>query len=102
MSCKGLLTELDDVSLGGATSEDALSVQAIATLRGIDREDAEAELREAGVMPTKRSVAWADPTELLDAEVDLAALDAALDEPDPDTETPDVTTRENDEPPADH
>ncbi|MEU0241242.1 ImmA/IrrE family metallo-endopeptidase [Nocardiopsis sp. NPDC006198] len=78
-----------------AYSEGVLSVQAIATLRGITRQEAEAELREAGVVPGERRVAWADPAELPDADVDLAALDEALDMPAHDAETPDVTAREN-------
>ncbi|MFV2196835.1 ImmA/IrrE family metallo-endopeptidase [Nocardiopsis sp. LOL_012] len=78
-----------------AYAEGVLSVQAIATLRGITRQEAEAELREAGVVPAERPLAWADPTELPDADVDLTALDTALDGPDHDTESPDVTTRGN-------
>ncbi|MFE3458016.1 ImmA/IrrE family metallo-endopeptidase [Nocardiopsis aegyptia] len=78
-----------------AYAEGVLSVQAIATLRGITRQEAEAELREAGVVPGERPVAWADSTALPDAEVDLAALDEALNAPDHDAETPDMTTREN-------
>lgn len=70
-----------------AYAEGVLSVQAIATLRGISRREAEAELREAGVVPKERMATWADPTDLPDAEIDLAALDAVLDAPgfDPDT-----------------
>ncbi|SIO90009.1 ImmA/IrrE family metallo-endopeptidase [Nocardiopsis sp. JB363] len=64
-----------------AYAEGVLSVQAIATLRGISRREAEAELREAGVVPKERAVAWADPTDLPNAEIDLAALDAVLDAP---------------------
>jgi hypothetical protein len=36
------------------------------------------ELGDAGVSPAERPVAWADPGELPDVEVDLAALDANL------------------------
>ncbi|OLT25604.1 toxin-antitoxin system, toxin component [Nocardiopsis sp. CNR-923] len=78
-----------------AYAEGVLSVQAIATLRGITRQEAEAELREAGVVPAERPVAWTDSTELPEPDVDLAALDEALDEPDHDTDSPDVTTRGN-------
>ncbi|WP_390183548.1 ImmA/IrrE family metallo-endopeptidase [Haloechinothrix salitolerans] len=63
-------------------AEGALSAQAIATLRGIPLEAAKADLSEAGVVPTERPIAWADPTELPDVEVDLAALDADLNAPD--------------------
>jgi len=37
-----------------------------------------AELGEAGVTPVEEPVAWADPAELPDAHVDLAALDEDL------------------------
>ena len=65
-----------------AYEEDVLSAQAIATLRGITLEDACAELHEAGVERISRAVAWADAAELPDADVDMSALDDALDEPD--------------------
>ena len=58
-----------------------LPAQAIATLRGIPVEVAEAELREAGVLPTDRPVAWTDPDELPEVHVDLAALDEDLNAP---------------------
>jgi Zn-dependent peptidase ImmA (M78 family) len=63
-------------------AEGVLPAQAIATLRSITLDAAEAELREAGVVPAERPVAWADPTELPDVQVDLAALDEDLDAPD--------------------
>jgi hypothetical protein len=59
-------------------AEGVLSAQAIATVRGIPLAVAEAELREAGVLPAERPVAWADPADLPDPEVDLAALDQDL------------------------
>jgi Zn-dependent peptidase ImmA (M78 family) len=62
-----------------AYAEGVLPAQAVATLRGISLEAAEADLREAGVVPAERPVAWADPTELPDVHVDLAALDEDLD-----------------------
>ncbi|WP_020498997.1 ImmA/IrrE family metallo-endopeptidase [Sciscionella marina] len=62
--------------------EGVLSAQAIATLRGITLEAAEAHLREAGIMPIQHAIAWADPAELPDAHVDLAALDEAINLPD--------------------
>ena len=65
-------------------AEAVLPAQAIATLRGISLEAAEAGLREAGVVPADRAVAWADPTELPDMHVDLAALDEDLNAPDDD------------------
>jgi len=63
-------------------AEGVIPAQAIATLRGIRLEAAEAELREAGVVPAERLVMWADPTELPDVQVDLAALDEDLNAPD--------------------
>ena len=74
-------------------AEAVLSAQAIATLRGITLEAAEADLREAGVVPAERAVAWADPTELPDVHVDLAALDEDLNAPDDDGQ---VTAAERD------
>lgn len=64
--------------------EGVLSAQAIATLRGIPLDAAEADLHEAGVVPAEPPTAWADPAELPDVHVDLAALDAALNAPDDD------------------
>jgi Zn-dependent peptidase ImmA (M78 family) len=67
-------------------AEGVVSAQAIATLRGIPREAAETELREAGVVPTEAPIGWADPADLPDVEVDWAALDGDLNTPDhPDT-----------------
>lgn len=65
-------------------AEGVLSAQAIATLRGITLEAAQADLREAEVETAPRQVAWAEPAELPDAHVDLAALDRDLDTPDDD------------------
>ena len=58
--------------------EGVLPAQAIATLRGIRVETLMEELSEAGVSPAERPIAWADPDDLPDVEVDLAALDADL------------------------
>jgi Zn-dependent peptidase ImmA (M78 family) len=63
-------------------AEGVIPAQTIATLRGIPVEAAEAELREAGVVPAERLVTWADPAELPDVQVDLAALDEDLNAPD--------------------
>jgi Zn-dependent peptidase ImmA (M78 family) len=65
-------------------AEGVLSAQAIATIRGITLEAAEADLHEAGVVPVERPIAWADPAELPDMHVDLAALDEDLNAPDDD------------------
>lgn len=64
-----------------AYTEGVLSAQAIATLRGITLEAAESDLREAGIVPAERPVAWADPAELPDVHVDLDALDEDLNAP---------------------
>ena len=58
--------------------EGVLPAQAIATLRGISVESLLEELSEAGVTPAERPISWADPGDLPDANVDLAALDADL------------------------
>lgn len=60
--------------------EGVLPAQAIATLRGIPLAAAVDELEEAGVTPAERPVAWADPADLPDVQVDLAALDEDLGE----------------------
>ncbi|MEU5905361.1 ImmA/IrrE family metallo-endopeptidase [Micromonospora sp. NPDC047467] len=62
--------------------EGVLPVQAIANLRGIAAEAAEAELRDAGVVPVDRPIAWLDAAELPGVPIDMAALDADLSEPD--------------------
>jgi Zn-dependent peptidase ImmA (M78 family) len=59
-------------------AEGVLPAQAIATLRGISLEAVEEELREAGVTPAERPIVWAEPADLPDVHVDLAALDADL------------------------
>ncbi|SDD63117.1 ImmA/IrrE family metallo-endopeptidase [Actinokineospora iranica] len=68
--------------------EGVLSAQAIATLRGITLDAAEADLREAGVTPVQRAIPWADPTGLPEVHVDLAALDAVLNAPHDDDHHP--------------
>jgi Zn-dependent peptidase ImmA (M78 family) len=68
-------------------AEGVLSAQTIATLRGITLETAEAELREAGVVPAERPVTWADPADLPEVQVDWVALDEDLNAPDDDQET---------------
>jgi hypothetical protein len=75
-------------------AEGVLSVQAIATLRGIDLEAIVKELGEAGVTSANRPVAWADPAELPDVHVDLAALDEDLGAADDDSQ--DTTAPRND------
>ena len=74
--------------------EGVLSAQAIATLRGMSLEAVIKELEEAGVTPVERPIAWADPAELPDVRVDLAALDEALGSADDDSE--DTTAARND------
>jgi Zn-dependent peptidase ImmA (M78 family) len=55
--------------------EGVLPAQAIATLRGVTLEEAETELREAGIVATEPSVEWADAADLPDVDVDLSDLD---------------------------
>jgi Zn-dependent peptidase ImmA (M78 family) len=54
--------------------EGVLPAQAIATLRGTTLEEAETELREAGVVATEPTVAWADANDLPAVDVDLSDL----------------------------
>jgi hypothetical protein len=75
-------------------AEGVLSAQAIATLRGISLEAILEELGGAGVSPVERPIAWADPAELPDVHVDLAALDEDLGAADDDS--PDTTAPRND------
>lgn len=66
--------------------EGVLPAQAIATLRGISLEALVAELGEAGMTPAERPIAWADPAELPDVHVDIAALDEDLGAADDDSQ----------------
>lgn len=59
-------------------ADGVLPAQAIARLRGVSLEVLVDELAEAGVTPAERPIEWADPAELPDARVDLAALDEDL------------------------
>ena len=63
-------------------TEGVLSAQAIATLRGVPLAEVEKELQEAGLVAAEPTVTWASPDDLPPPQVDLAALDAALAEPD--------------------
>lgn len=67
-----------------AYADSVVSAQAIATLRGITLEAAEADLREADIVPAVQSVVWTDPADLPDVHVDLTALDEDLNAPDDD------------------
>ncbi|MEU4193107.1 ImmA/IrrE family metallo-endopeptidase [Kribbella sp. NPDC026611] len=57
--------------------EGVLPVQAIATLRGVTVQEAEAELREAGVVVRESFVPWTGSAELPPPDVDLSGLDDA-------------------------
>lgn len=61
-------------------AEGVLSAQAIATLRGVTLDEAEAELREAGVAPAEQHVAWAAASDLPDVDVDLDLDLVAMDD----------------------
>jgi Zn-dependent peptidase ImmA (M78 family) len=56
-------------------AEGVLPARAIATLRGLPLETVESELRQAGVVQAERPVMWADPHDVPEPLVDLAALD---------------------------
>lgn len=56
-------------------AEGVLSVQAIATLRGLSAGDVEQELSEAGIEPRTTESPWDDVGELPPVAVDLSALD---------------------------
>jgi len=55
--------------------DNVVSVQALATLRGLDAATVEAELQEAGLVPERFRVEWADPASLPEVDVDLSGLD---------------------------
>jgi Zn-dependent peptidase ImmA (M78 family) len=75
-------------------AEAVLPAQTIATLRGVPLEAAEAALREAAVVPAERPIPWADPAGLPDVQVDLSALDEALNaQDDDDLARPEKDTR---------
>jgi Zn-dependent peptidase ImmA (M78 family) len=59
-----------------------ISAQAIATLRGVPLDVAQADLRDGGIVPVERPVAWALPEDLPEVPVDWAALEADLTAPD--------------------
>ncbi len=63
-------------------TEGVLPAQAIATLRQITVERAVAEMRQAGIGPAERPIAWADASELPEVHADTTALDDDLDAPD--------------------
>ena len=56
-------------------AEGVLSIQAIATLRGLPAEVVEQELTEAGIIPHIPEVQWDDAQSLPAVTVDLSALD---------------------------
>jgi Zn-dependent peptidase ImmA (M78 family) len=58
-----------------------LPAQTVATLRGVTLEEAEADLRAAGVTPVRPSVAWADAGDLPAVNVDLSDLDEDAGDP---------------------
>ncbi len=62
-------------------AEGVLPAQAVANLRGVPLEDAQRDLCEAGVSPAEHRVDWAEPADLPEIHVDLAALDEDLDAP---------------------
>ena len=67
-------------------AEGVVSAQTIATLRDAALKAVEAELLEAGIEQRERPIIWATAADLPDVQVDMAALDAVLNGPDPDDE----------------
>ncbi|MEU4343349.1 hypothetical protein AB0H00_19065 [Nocardia sp. NPDC023852] len=55
-----------------------MSVQTIATLRGLDVTTVERELTGAGPTPTGMQPIWSDPADLPGISIDLDELDADL------------------------
>lgn len=66
--------------------EGVLPAQAIATLRGVNLQDALRQLQEAGIVPVEQPVVWTDASDLPEPQVDLAAFDEDLDAADFDQE----------------
>ncbi|MEV0031259.1 ImmA/IrrE family metallo-endopeptidase [Nocardia sp. NPDC050793] len=58
--------------------QNAVSIQTIALLRGLDPATVEKELTEAGLAPAELTPAWNDPADLPEAGIDLAELDFDL------------------------
>jgi Zn-dependent peptidase ImmA (M78 family) len=61
--------------------ENVVSLQTLATLRGVGPATVEAELREAGLVPDRLKVEWADPAGLPDVDIDLTGLDHVSQDP---------------------
>ncbi|GGK44566.1 ImmA/IrrE family metallo-endopeptidase [Nocardia camponoti] len=59
-----------------------VSAQTVATLRGVTLAEAEADLQQAGVTPLRPDIVWVDTAQLPEVQIDLNALDQALDTPD--------------------
>jgi len=68
-------------------AEGVLPAQAIARLRGVSPDAIANELADADVIPAERPIPWADPAELPDVHVDLAALDKDLSAANDDVDT---------------
>lgn len=54
-----------------------MSAQTIATLRAMDVEDVVRALHDEGIQPRELSVAWADPADLPEVDVELSEWDEA-------------------------
>jgi hypothetical protein len=61
--------------------EHVVSLQTLATLRGVNPQTVEDDLREAGLVPSAQPTPWADPADLPDLGVDLTGLEAPPEEP---------------------
>ncbi|MRH92124.1 ImmA/IrrE family metallo-endopeptidase [Nocardia sp. SYP-A9097] len=58
--------------------QNVISIQTIATLRGLDVDLVEDELNGAGLIPTGMKPIWSDPADLPEISIDLGELDADL------------------------
>ncbi|NNH76031.1 ImmA/IrrE family metallo-endopeptidase [Nocardia uniformis] len=58
--------------------QNAVPVQTIATLRGLDVATVEEELTDAGLTPAELQPVWADPADLPEIDINLDELDADL------------------------
>ena len=54
--------------------ENVVSLQTLATLRGLNVTTVEVELREAGLVPKRTTVEWAGPASLPEVDLDLSEL----------------------------
>jgi Zn-dependent peptidase ImmA (M78 family) len=61
--------------------EQVVSLQTLATLRGVDTQTVEEELREAGLIQAEQTIRWADPAELPQVDVDMTNMEGTAEDP---------------------